>query len=104
MKFSILHLYTKYDIRHLDVRRRWQLLSMMYNISNREDMLCAQLPPQASTRSSSKIKFRHDFTSITRVLNSPLYRGIALWDNLPALSQKTKTKSDFKKYIRQIVK
>ena len=44
------------------------------------------------TRSSSKVKFVSDFTSLTRVQNNPLYRGIALWNTLREDIKKMKSK------------
>ena len=39
-------------------------------------------------RSTRKVKMKKDFTSKTRVYNSPLYRGTLLWDSLPENIQK----------------
>ena len=55
-----------------------------------------------TTRSSGKIKFSSDVTAITRVHNSPLYRGMALWDKLPMDIQKLDSKMDFKRAIKNI--
>ena len=38
--------------------------------------------------SAKKVKLKNDFTSKTRIYNSPLYRGMRLWDSLPPDLQK----------------
>ena len=50
-------------------------------------------------RSTRKVKMKKDFTSKTRVYNSPLYRGLRLWDSLPEYIQKETDKASFKKRI-----
>ena len=52
-------------------------------------------------RSTRKVKMKKDFTSKTRVpvYNSPLYRGLRLWDSLPENIQKETDKAFFKKRI-----
>ena len=54
---------------------------------------------ERTLRSSNKVKMKNDFTNITKVHNSPLYRGIRLWDSLPASLQKEEDKYSFKKKI-----
>ena len=46
-----------------------------------------------------KVKMNNDVTSKTRVYNSPLYRGLRLWDSLPENIQKETDKASFKKRI-----
>ena len=50
-------------------------------------------------RSKKKIHMKKDFTSKTKILNSPLYRGIKLWDSLPGDIQKEKDFRNFKKTL-----
>ena len=50
-------------------------------------------------RSAKKIKMNSDFTSKTRVYNSPLYRGLKLWNSLPANIQNENEKYKFKKKL-----
>ena len=42
---------------------------------------------------------KKDFTSKTKILNSPLYRGIRFWDSLPRDMQKEKDFRAFKKRL-----
>ena len=55
----------------------------MFGIS--KDMSYVSQPREGSivTRGSKKVKLISDLTNITRVQNSPLYRGITIWDKLP---------------------
>ena len=52
-------------------------------------------------RNRNKIKFHSEVTRLTRVINSPYYRGIKLWDRLKLAGevQKAKTKVKFKMLI-----
>ena len=50
-------------------------------------------------RSKKKIHIKKDFTSKTTILNSPLYRGIKLWDLLTSDMQKEKDFHMFKKRL-----
>ena len=96
---DIDELYVKYNIEPLFVRRNQQLLCMIYNKSKKID-------PQRNTniervtRSSTRVKFNLDFTQISRVLNSPMYRGISLWDSIPDYVQKVRSKYEFKRAIK----
>ena len=55
------------------------------------------------TRGLEKIKLSSDFTVITRVQNSPLYRGISLRDKLPKETQKLRAKKDFKHALKGLM-
>ena len=46
------------------------------------------------------MKFDIDFTSITRVQNSPLYRGVTLRNSLSEHAQKSGSKYEFKGAIK----
>ena len=52
-------------------------------------------------RSKPKVKLKNKFTSITKVYNSPLYRGIRLWDQLPPNLQTEKNNIRFKTVINR---
>ena len=52
--------------------------------------------PDIDLRSKPKVKLKKKFTSITKVYNSPLYRGIRLWDQLPPSLQKEENNIKFK--------
>ena len=54
-------------------------------------------------RSRNKVKFKQNFTDKTKVLNSPFYRGMYLWNQLPACVQNIEEISCFKVNIRAII-
>ena len=47
----------------------------------------------------NKVKFLVPKTKLTKVMKSPYYRGISLWDMLPEEVQRGTTKVRFKKQI-----
>ena len=52
--------------------------------------------PNIDLRSKPKVKLKNTFTSITKVYNSPFYRGIRLWDQIPPELQKEENNIKFK--------
>ena len=54
-------------------------------------------------RSKPKVKLKNKFTSKTKVYNSPMYRGMRLWDQLPPLLQKEENNIKFKTEINRFV-
>ena len=44
-------------------------------------------------RSKKKVHMKKDFTSKTKVLNSPLYRGLKFWDSLPSTGMNSRWQS-----------
>ena len=60
--------------------------------------------PKMELRSRNKVKFKNKFTTITKVQNSPLYRGIFLWDQLPVDLQSEAKLQTFKNGVRSLIK
>ena len=56
------------------------MIKIMYNQSQEENNL-QENKLNMELRSAKKIKMKSDFTSQTSVYNSPLYRGLKLWDS-----------------------
>ena len=50
-------------------------------------------------RSTKKVKMKYKFSRLTKLHNSPYYRGVKLWNKLPANIQSCKVKLEFKKRI-----
>ena len=92
-------LLEKYKIESLKLRRKRNLVKIMYSQSS-----CSKnLKPDTvkiNLRSKKKIHIKKDFTSKTKILNSPYYRGIKLWDSLPSDMQKEKDFRAFKKRLK----
>ena len=96
---SYLELETLYGIDSLKRRRKCSLLNQMYHQSKAEinlvDEKCDRI-----LRSNRKVKMKYKFSNLTKLHNSPYYRGIKLWNNLPEEIQQCRVKSEFKKRVR----
>ena len=97
---DVRELHKKYDIWTLNERRNQQLLCMMYKCSKNPSLLCENNPDERITRNATKIRFNIEFTNITRVQKSHLYRGKYLWNQLPECIQRSNSKYDFKQSIK----
>ena len=53
-------------------------------------------------RSKAKVKLKSEFTALTKVHMSPLYRGLRLWDTLPTDLKKEKDYNKFKAEIQNL--
>ena len=84
----------------LEDRRKKQLLAVMYRHVQKNFNLENQ-HPKIQRRNRGKIKFKVFYTTLTKVQNSPFYRGAKLWpwERLPEGVQKTTTKVKFKTMI-----
>ena len=91
-------LMEKYKIEDLKLRRKRNMVKIMHAQSSKTEYI-ETLSCNRNLRSTEKIKMKNNFTSKTKVLNSPLYRGIRLWNSLPADIQKEKDKYSFKKRV-----
>ena len=89
----------KYKIECLRLRRKRNLVKIMYSQSSY--ILNLKIDTvKINLRSKNKIHMKKDFTSKTKILNSPLYRGLKLWDSLPSDLQKEKSIQSFKKRLK----
>ena len=70
----------------------------MYSESQKDDNV---LEPYTTMklRSAKKVKMKSDFTSKSKVFNSPLYRGLKFWNSLPSDIQNEKDTTNFKKKL-----
>ena len=89
---------TMYALEPLVTRRRKHHLYLMYRLSKIGTYL-DENRPEIILRNKNKIKFRTAYTRLTKVLKSPYYRGLTLWDMLPQQVQRATTKVRFKKLI-----
>ena len=72
----------------------------MYRLKDDKDLL-EQYRANIDLRNNSKTKFKTRTTKLTKVANSPYYRGVRLWDCLNESTQKATTKVKFKQLIAQ---
>ena len=75
-------LQKEFNIDSLPSRRKRNLVKIVHKTSKDEVNIDISRPPR-DLRSKMKVKLKNKFTLITKVYNSPLYRGIRQWDQLP---------------------
>ena len=95
-------LLVHYNIEDLVLRRKRHHLSVMFRQSHDYQNLDTHTP-DTDLRSNRKIRFRHKVTQLTKVQKSPYYRGISLWDRLPATVQRATTKVKFKRELSRYI-
>ena len=95
---DIAQLMSTYGLESLLKRREKHHLSLMYRLKDDKDLL-EQYRANIELRNNSKIKFKTRTTKLTKVANSPYYRGVRLWDRLNESTQKATTKVKFKQLI-----
>ena len=71
------------------------MIKIMYNQSFQIENLVNAF----TDRSMNMVKMKNEFTGKTKVVNSPLYRALWLWDTLPTDIQKEPDKNVLKKEI-----
>ena len=96
-------LLNSYKLTSLYQRRNEHLLLLMYkhSMTNKDSLLLQR--PKMELRSKNKVKFKQNFTDKTKVLNSPFYREMYLWNQLPAHIQQKEEISVFKTNIRALI-
>ena len=97
-------LYTRYNITSLYQRRVEHMLVFMYKIGKQNINKLQTQRPKIELRSKNKVKFKNKFTNITKVQNSPYYRGIFLWDQLPVDLQLDPDLKSFKNGVRSLIR
>ena len=95
-------LLKRYNIEPLKTRRKLSLLNLMYKHSRQIDNVDLT-SCNINLRSTKKIKLKSQFTRLTEVQKSPLYRGIELWNDLPDNVQKEPNRFKFKAEIKRYV-
>ena len=75
-------------------RRRIHHLTLMFRLSQMDYINVER--PEITLPSRLKIKFDLPYTRLTKVQNSPYYRGVSFWDRLAVGVQRAMTKVKFK--------
>ena len=91
-----------YGLDDLGIRRKRHHLAVMFRHSKMTDHL-DKTRPEFILRNSNKLKFKIKTTQLTKVQNSPYYRGVSLWDHLPEDVQKATTKVKFKNHLAKLM-
>ena len=94
-------LYANSMLPRLPRRRQELILTYMYKLSKSTDWIDLR-QGRSGLRSEDKIKFKMPRIRNSGYKRSPLYRGIALWDNLGSWFHNSKDKLTFKQRIRSI--
>ena len=103
-KRSLADLYTRYNLTSLYQRRVEHLLFHKYKVGKLKMEYLDLQRPKIELCSRNKAKFKNKFTNITKVQNSPFYRGIFQWDQLPMDLQCEEKLQVFKKGVRSLIK
>ena len=102
-KETLTVLLARYNLVSLYHRRIEHLLIFMYKLGKGKIENLETQRPKIELRSKNKVKFKHIYTNIVKVQNSPLYRGIFLWDQLPVEIQLEPKIEIFKCEVRKLV-
>ena len=92
-----------YGLTTLYQRRAEHLLLFMYKKSKSDPQFLNVQKPKMELRSRNKVKFKYAFTDKTKVQNSPMYRGVFLWNQLSSDLQHSNTITEFKSGVRQFI-
>ena len=87
-----------YNLQPLIRRREQHRLCTMYRLST-NDYYLERHSSGKELRRTRKNKFWMKCTRLTKVMNSPYYRAVRLWDQLPVEIQRATTKDKFKSAI-----
>ena len=101
-RFSVEDLHIKNNIKYLNVRRKHNLLLLMHMLA-RESTFLDNQPRTRQLQGNDKIKFSISRPKTERYVKSPLFRGVKVWDALPALIQKLPPRIMFKAAIKNII-
>ena len=101
---TYVNLLDTYGLTTLYQRRIEHLLVFMYKRSKICMNSITVHRPKIELRSRNKVKFKYTFTDKTKVMNSPLYRGIHLWDQLPSPIQHMENLNCFKVSVKALIR
>ena len=82
-------------------RRKRNLIRYMYQQSKIE-MNKVNIQCDKNLRSKKKVMLKYNFSNLTKLHNSPFYRGVNIWNTLPESIQKCQSKNEFKKMVKRL--
>ena len=100
-RMTYSRLEKKYGIENLYTRRKRSLLMQMYGQS-KEEINLVKNSCDRILRSDNKTTMKYNFSNLTKLHNSPYYRGVKLWNTLPAEVQNCKVRLEFKKELLKL--
>ena len=89
-----------YNIESLQSRRDVQLACTMFRLSKFERYI-DPTKSRDNLRSHNKIKFLCPFTRVSKIRNSPFYRGVDLWNSLRVEHHRAENKKRFKNLLKK---
>ena len=101
-RMDMSNLKLKFKIENLETHRNRGLLRLMF-IHSKKTGNVKNVKEHMVLRSSTKVKLVSDFTRLTKVQQSPHYRGLKLWDQLPESFQKDPNRLKFKREIVKLI-
>ena len=98
---DLASLETLYRLNDVRTRRYEHHCTIMYRMSRQRGKLDEYRPPMV-LRSRNKVKFKKRNRNKEKILKSPMYRGVTLWDMIPQSIQRSLTKVKFKREIKTV--
>ena len=92
-------LQKEYHIECLSIRRECNLLGHMF-LQSKDEINIVNSKCDRILRSNRKKMLKYDFSNLTKLHNSPYYRGVKVWNKLPHELQSCKSKTEFKKLVK----
>ena len=101
MKKEYHELGIEHNIECLSSRRKRNLIGYMY-YQGMEEMNFVKTRCDRILRSNKKALMKYNFSNLTKLHESPFYRGVKLWNKLPENVQKCKQRDKFKKMVKNL--
>ena len=101
-QMSTNNLHKKCKVDRLAIRRKKQLVCLMYRHSQDRENLAAR--PNRRTRGDLKVKLKVERPKRSKYRTGPLYRGMQAWDELPLHIQELPDVAQFKNKVKPYLK
>ena len=95
-------LENEYNIENLQTRRKCSILRYMFHQS-KDEMNKVHIKGDRILRSNKKLQLKSKFSNLTKLHNSPYYRGVKVWNSLPYDVQTCKNRVEFKKMVKNLI-
>ena len=89
-----MELENEYKIENLTTRRKRSILRYMFHQS-KDEMNKVHVKGDRIVRSNKKLLLRSRFSNLTKLHNSPYYRGVKVWNSLPYDVQTCEHRGEF---------
>ena len=87
-----------HGLKELKSRRKDHMCCLMYDVSKNPVNLVRRTEGTV-LRNTNKVRFECKRIDLTKVLESPFYRGVSLWNRLSEEMQRALTKVKFKQFL-----